>query len=174
MKNKIKDMLLKILSRNNNNGNSIFDEDWDNLIILDACRYDAFYEILKRGRIKIKGRLEYRISKGSDTSQFLLKNFIKERYDDIIYITANPLVSIILKNRVYKIIPVWRFGWDEEYKTVHPKTLYYYTLKTYDKYKYLGKRFIIHFIQPHYPYIGYNNIDTGQRLLEGQIGRAHV
>ena len=45
-------------------------EDWDNLIVLDACRYDMFKEINT-----IKGNLERGISRGSATSQFLIENF---------------------------------------------------------------------------------------------------
>jgi hypothetical protein len=40
-------------------------EDWDNLIILDACRYGAF----ERNNT-IPGALEYRFSRGSMTGEF--------------------------------------------------------------------------------------------------------
>jgi hypothetical protein len=38
------------------------DEDWDTLLILDACRYDLFAEEVPFG-----GRLESRISLGSSS-----------------------------------------------------------------------------------------------------------
>lgn len=156
-----------------NNGMYIWDREWDNLIILDACRYDVFKEyFFKR---KMVGKLEYILSRASDTPSFLIENFFKygkEKYDDIVYITANPFVDIILKNKVYKIIPVWKHGWSEHYQTVLPKTMYEYTIRAIKKYP--GKRFIIHFIQPHYPYLLSPLIETSLKdlrtcLLQGKI-----
>ncbi len=60
-----------------NNSFYIFSEPWDNLIILDACRYDVFEEVFKKRNMK--GKLEYRISRGSWTVEFLLENFGDEK-----------------------------------------------------------------------------------------------
>ena len=48
----------------------VVDEEWDYLIILDACRYDTFKEINN-----LVGKLEYRYSRGSSTSECLQENF---------------------------------------------------------------------------------------------------
>ncbi len=146
-----------------NNGTSILEEDWDNLIILDACRYDIFKKLIKE--INIPGRLEYRISRGSDTTEFLLKNFSRDKiYNDIVYITANPFVNLLLKDKVYRIIPVWDFGWDYYLNTVPPQSVYFYTLKVIQKYP--DKRLIIHFIQPHHPYINFKFISMENSLKQ--------
>jgi hypothetical protein len=146
----IKKMILRIISKGLD-GESIFNRKWDNLIILDACRYDVFAEAIKE--FKVEGKLEYIISLGSDTTEFLQRNFTDTKYEDIVYVTANPFVNIILKGKVYKIIPVWDHGWDPELGTVPPQQVLYHTLKSYLKYP--DKKFIVHFIQPHYPYISY-------------------
>src|SRR5208282_1385184 len=69
----------------------VYDESWDNLIILDACRYDTFRELNQ-----IRGLLEYRISRGSSSEEFLLENFTKhpttENFSDLVYVAANPYV----------------------------------------------------------------------------------
>ena len=142
--------LIKIIYRKNN-GFYVLNDKWDNLIILDACRYDSFKSFyLKRN---IKGTLKSKISRGSHTITFLNENFKKDFYNDIVYITANPHVDIILKDKFHAIISVWKDGWDEKYHTVLPETMYEYTISTL--FKYPDKRLIIHFMQPHYPYIGY-------------------
>ena len=123
------------------------EEDWDNLIILDACRYDMFREINT-----LPGFLEYRMSRGSCTPEYLLENFGKSKYYDTVYITGNPLVDYWVSGHFYKIIPVWKDGWDEEYETVLPRTMLEYSLKAQADYP--DKRLIIHFVQPHYPFIG--------------------
>src|SRR6056297_529711 len=51
-------------------GTRVMDEDWDNLIILDACRYDMFAE-----QVDLDGELESRISLGSTSEEFLEQNF---------------------------------------------------------------------------------------------------
>ncbi|ALM76387.1 alkaline phosphatase family protein [Thermococcus barophilus] len=147
-------VFVPILFRDNN-GISIFEETWDSLVILDACRYDVFEEEYKKR--KMKGKLECRISKGTETTSFLLENFTNENYKDIVYITANPFVDLLLHDKFYKIISVWKDGWCNEWQTVLPKTVYEYTIYAINRYP--NKRFIVHFIQPHYPYIGYNFTD---------------
>jgi len=136
-----------------NNGFYILKEEFDNLIILDACRFDLFESEIKNWNIK--GRLEYRISRGSDTLSFLLENFGDNKFNPIkkkiVYITANPFVNREFEGEFWKIIPVWLSGWDEELNTVPPKAVYKATIQAIRRYQ--GKKFIIHFIQPHCPFI---------------------
>jgi len=136
----------KLIRRNK--GIRIIDEDWDNLIILDDCRYDIFEKIFKERNMG--GKLEWKISRGTWTVEFLLENFPGDRYDDIVYITANPFVDRYLKGKFYKIISVWKYEWDSKYNTVLPSAMYKYTLEALRNYP--NKRFIIHFLQPHHPY----------------------
>ena len=56
-------------------GIDVMDQDWDNLIILDACRYDYF-----KKQIEIEGELEPVTSKGAHSSEFIQKNFFGEKY----------------------------------------------------------------------------------------------
>ena len=130
-----------------NKGSYFMREDWDNLIILDGCRYDLFEK-----NNHINGKLEYRISRGSCTGEFLKRNFSDGKFNDTIYITANPLVNYHVPDSFFKIIPVWKKGWHERYGTVLPETVVENTLNV-DK-EFPHKRLIIHFMQPHYPYIG--------------------
>ena len=127
-------------------GTNVLNEDWDCLIILDACRYDVFERIYE-DYINF-GELEKRISLGTETTSFLLRNF-GDGYHDIVYVTANPFVDELLSKNLFKIVPVWKFGWNGN--TVHPKTLYKYAVRTMAKYE--GKRMVVHFIQPHFPFI---------------------
>lgn len=134
-----------------NDGIYVLDEDWDNLIILDACRFDVLKQVLG-------DKVDYRISRGSTTLEWVRENFPDERYDDIVYVTANPWVHKVAGNSFHKLIPVWRDGWDEEMGTVHPKTTTEFALKAIERFP--GKRFIVHYMQPHAPYIVENDIPT--------------
>ena len=140
-----------------NSLSTVMDEDWDILIVLDACRYDIFKD---NYRDFLHGELEKRFSPSVDTPTWLKSTFT-EYYKDIIYISGNPYINsknIDLSKvgfngleHFYKIVDVWDFGFSKILRTVHSITmnksfLEYYTL-------YPEKRFIVHYIQPHYPYV---------------------
>lgn len=144
----LRNVLFPILFRRND-GIYIMSERWDNLVILDACRYDVFEQVAKeRG---IDGTLEKKVSRGTNTGIFLKENFSRGKHSDIVYVSGNPFVSYFVKNRFFKIIPVWREGWSREFGTVLPETVYEYALDAIERYP--NKRFIVHFMQPHEPYI---------------------
>ncbi|MBD3211521.1 MAG: hypothetical protein GF311_02850 [Candidatus Lokiarchaeota archaeon] len=155
---------MKILYRYRE-GTSIFQEKWDNLIILDACRYDIF-EDKYRDR-EIIGKLSKKISKGAHTVPFLLKNFQKDYYDEFIYITANPQVNIFLNNKFFKTISVWKDHWHKKYNTVLPEVIYEYSIENLIKYP--TKKQIIHFMQPHCPYIGYDLGYENFKIFQKQL-----
>jgi hypothetical protein len=98
-------------------GVNITAESWDNLIILDACRYDAFSEC-----IEMSGKLESRISKGSQSLEFMEANFDSGPYNDTIYVSGNPYMDEI-DTESFKLIYAWDTGWSSEYQTVLPETI---------------------------------------------------
>jgi len=162
---RLKNVAKKVLFRNR--GEYVLDKEWDNLIILDACRYDAFVKVAGEYGIR---HVNFTISRGSCTFEFLQENFSNRDCSDIVYVTANPYVSLLLKDKVYRIIPVWDFGWNEELKTVLPDVVYKEALKA--KQKYSDKRLIVHFMQPHEPYIDlykYNVPITGFEMARKEV-----
>jgi hypothetical protein len=142
-------------------GIKVVDEYWDYLIILDACRYD-FFEKMNI----IPGRLEKKKSLASATVEWLEKNFDKY-YGDIIYISSNPLISNIKiygfkgTDHFFKVENVWDYGWDKDLGTVPPEEVTSAALRM--KAKYPNKRMIIHYMQPHGPWIGKTKL-SGKEL----------
>jgi len=135
-----------------NNGVYVLNEKWDNLILLDACRYDTFAETY--GAHGLRGRLEFRISRGTETKSFLRENFGgRKDFKDLVYITANPTVTQLFNQKFYKVISVWKDEWDSRYQTVLPERMYERVLNAIAEYP--NKRLIIHFLQPHRPFVGY-------------------
>lgn len=135
----------------NTDGVNIFEEDWDNLIILDACRYDTFLEY----KDMLPGETEYRISRGSHSKEFIRGNFRVERLHDVVYLTFStvlPYLKSEIDTELYRFALVQEF---EDWKNIFP---YYPEMltkhaKRFAK-KYRNKRLIIHYMQPHSPYIG--------------------
>jgi len=162
---------------------NVMDEDWDFLIVLDACRYDYFSEIYTNFFV---GKLEKKISVGCSTLEWLKRSF-PNYYPDVIYISGNPYINskfeiaeFDAKRHFYKIVDVWSFGWDKRVGTVTPREINRATLKYYLKYP--RKRFILHYMQPHAPYLsarfrvkGYNEpYSKSCSLLSGVVGYQRV
>lgn len=128
----------------------IFEEDWDNLILLDACRYDTFCEIED-----LPGELESRVSPASSTLEFLMANFHQRNLLDTVYVTSNPQLERyrnMINPNLHAEIQVWLdSGWDETFGTVLPKTMAEAAVDAEERYP--NKRLVIHFMQPHYPFL---------------------
>lgn len=136
--------------------------EWNHLIVLDACRYDFFQKYYET---YLDGELEKRKSRGSNTAEWLEKTF-KRYYEDITYFSANPFINGrgLSLNDVYsdynsqwkaiehfaKIIDVWDFGWDEDLGTVPPEEVN----KAFFSHNYKNRK-IIHYMQPHKPYLAF-------------------
>ena len=133
-------------------GIKVMEEEWDYLIILDACRYDAF----KTGNF-LKGKLEKRISSGSGTPDWLQNNFT-DYYDDVVYVSANAFVSPIKElgnfdssEHFFKLVPVYMTD-NVDAGVPTPEEVTEAAIDTAKRYPH--KRMIIHYVQPHDPFIG--------------------
>ncbi|MBW3018813.1 LTA synthase family protein [Candidatus Woesearchaeota archaeon] len=136
----------------------VTDEQWDYLILLDACRYD---EYCRNNTIK-EGTLQSRLSSASDTEEWLMKNFNEPQ--DMIYVSANPKIMRAkgIKNKFFRVEHVWDYGWNTELDTVHPDKVSDAAIRLAKKYP--NKKMIIHYLQPHVPYIGETKITFPQTV----------
>ena len=123
---------------------NVFGEDWDNLLLLDACRFDLAADVFDAG-------IEHRWSGGSNSEEFLEFNLQDYEADDTVWVTANPHVSKY-GDEIFEVVELWDTHWDEDLQTVPPEAVVEATLQAADNYP--QKRIIAHFMQPHYPFIG--------------------
>lgn len=133
------------------------EKEWDVAIILDACRYDSFKKYYKD--YLENGELEKEI--GGHCTTHWLKNVFEESYPNITYVSGNPWVNSMTpwngfdpSEKFGKIIDVWEDGWDEDKETIPPEEVTKAGLKTSKNLE--EKRLIIHYLQPHYPYLPLN------------------
>lgn len=124
----------------------VLDEEWDNLLILDGCRYDTFEECNT-----IDGDLQSRVSPGSQSWEFLRRNFSGESAHDVVYVTANPFSSRLEDDVFHALIDLLD-AWDDQLQTVLPGAVVEAALDAHDRFP--DKRLIVHFMQPHYPFLG--------------------
>jgi len=147
----------------------IRDSEWDNLIICDAARFDYFEQEYRKF---LSGHLERVISPATCTIDWMKK--VWNGYYNITYFSAwpganskgIPRLGYTTRDHFKKIIDVWNFGWDEELGTTPPwnmnkavlKELFYETPFDFLFGKPTIGRLIIHYMQPHQPFIGETKI----------------
>lgn len=141
---------------------NLLEESWDFLVVLDACRYDYFKDLYRN---YLDGEVKKAISPALFTTDWLNKVF-PNFYGDIVYVSANPYINSKIevadhyglkfegKKHFLKVVDVWKWGWDNQLGTVPSNELNKTLFKIKNNYK--NKRFILHYIQPHEPYISKN------------------
>lgn len=137
-------------------GEDFISQDWDNLILLDACRYDWFKDMNP-----IDGKLTKKTSMASESWEFMQKNFMNRSLHDTVYITANPHSNKLPRNTFFAIINLLDTHWSEEKRTVLPSDMVEKTIQVHKEYP--NKRLIAHFMQPHYPFIGESGHDINHQ-----------
>ena len=155
-------------------GTNIYEREWDVLIILDACRADALREVADE--FDFIDHVDSIWSLGSTSHEWMAKTFSEEWREEIantIYLTGNgfaqrtfvddeppvnennpasfPALSTVNADDFKLLKGVWDVGHDHNLGNVPPR---YITDRAIE----LGrnksaKRFIIHYNQPHTPYL---------------------
>lgn len=145
-------------------GIRVVDEEWDVLVVLDACRYDYFEELHD-----FEGTLQKRRSRGSSTSEWLEENFT-DYYDDIVYVSANPRISDTEvdgfrgTDHFHEVRNVWKSNWDPDLNTVKPADVTDAAIRL--RAEYPDKRLVVHYIQPHAPWIGETRLSDRDTTIE--------
>lgn len=154
----------------------IVNEKWDYLVVLDACRYDYFSEVYEK--YIQGGRLLKKRSIGSCTNEWRDESF-PGYYDDIVYISANPQIS--LKTSVYgytagehfhNVYELWKEDWDASRGTVLPDKVTERAIEITGNTS--DKRIIIHYLQPHAPYIGSSLAPKGYEKADIAVERTLI
>lgn len=133
-------------------GTSILEKDWDNLLLLDACRYDEFCIVSPYDNESINKR----ITLESRTPDFLRSTFNNGPYHDIVYVTANPQTLKYQyesnSGKLFHDTISLLDEWDEETQTIKPDVVREAAIEAANKYP--DKKLLVHFLQPHAPFLG--------------------
>ncbi|WP_330632554.1 alkaline phosphatase family protein [Halocatena halophila] len=139
----------------NPDGVDIFESDWDYFIILDACRYDEFVD-----RVELPGTTEKRTSRGSTSPEFVRGNFGGRKLHDVVYVTANNWFAKTKEEIDAEIYALESVEHDAG-RTTSPETVTAAAREAAEKYP--NKRIVVHYMQPHWPYLG----PTGEKFADG-------
>jgi hypothetical protein len=118
--------------------------DWDILLILDACRYDTFEELISVPVEPVR-------SHASATPQWLRTSYDAGVFDDVNVVTANPQyqkVDCEFENANLEYI--FETEWNNQLNTVLPGPVLDHVETVLDR---SDQHVIGHLVQPHWPYI---------------------
>jgi len=158
------------------------------LIVLDACRYDAFESVASE-YLTFRS-LEPVRSAGRNTFEYVSRCW-PDTYNDVTYVSAATPVNSdprsaydddVLKGQYGGYVPaehiqgiqdVWRESWDESIGITPPEPV------TDAAFEANGRRIVAHYFQPHAPYIGRQSLlghtnDKDSRPNEGEPPDAPV
>jgi hypothetical protein len=150
--------------------------DWDVLVVLDGCRADLFEAAALDAAAGTAGpdggawgdhgafpadpspfdAYERVTSRGSATPEWLRANFAGGRFGDTVYVSANPYVARVCGDAFHEVRAVWESAFDAEAGTVRPEPVVEAAREADADHP--DKRVVVHFMQPHYPFLGHPDL----------------
>ncbi len=127
--------------------------DWNALIVLDACRADSYRRRRPRARVAL--------TMGYCTRVWMPQLARVLDGAPTLYVSANPVCERELQmnrdNPNFRWISLWRDRWERvgphKLPTVHPRSVRDALMDYLNRFG-QPERIVVHFIQPHMPYVG--------------------
>ena len=179
------ELSLRELGKHFNYGQNLLLDDWDILIILDACRYDLFLQAIDGHSVESEiNSTDYIYSCASTSKEFMNKCYSTSPNDllsEIHLITANGWENeCVDTSKFFAIEEIWRHHHDDSIGNTPPQPVTDAAIKA--QRNSAANRFIIHYLQPHAPFVHcagkYNSMNkthgegNSQNIWEGlQEGR---
>lgn len=148
-----------------NYGDPVYEKEWDLLIVLDACRYDLFQEVVNNYDFLNDGMTN---SIGSATEEWMGKNFTSKYYKKIsqtVYISGNPHSAEEGTRSFRHIEDVWSHSWDDEVRTTLAEDVTEYAIAAGRELN--PERTIVHYMQPHHPFVSSPELNEGIGFDQG-------
>lgn len=179
-----------------NSGVNYMSRDWDNLLILDACRADMFEQTFESTQFD---EYESVHSIGCSSPEWMRETFQGKEYPDTVYVTANPWISKIAPDSFHHVENLWLRDSDVSQEdlesasvleeaglgdipTIYPDMLSEAARDLQEEYP--DKRMIVHYFQPHAPCVGnpdgsrkdelVDEMHPGDDLKNGNVTRKEV
>lgn len=161
----------------NPDGVDVFEESWDVLVILDACRHDVFVDAVGDGLGTEP--VSSRVSRGSATREWIRGNFADRSLHDVCYVDSNGYYDRLndeIDAEVFKYILVENDAFGGI--SAHPDRVTDEAIAAADRFP--DKRLVVHYMQPHQPFFGPSAADIEHHpkfprtVVENDLDRATV
>lgn len=168
-----------------NYGTPIYEEEWDLMVVIDACRADLLAEVVNEFNFLDEGTTN---SVASATEEWMMKNFVPKYREEMVettYITGNPHSSEEGEQTFEHLEEVWSHSWNDDVGTTLATDVTEYAVAAGRELN--PDRCIVHYMQPHHPFVRTpelnENIGFGEKkeyndvwemLRKGDISRETV
>lgn len=139
---------------------TMYDREWDALVVLDGCRTDLMREVADEYEfLDSPGRAA---SPASQSREWLRQSFAPNYRDEMArtaHVSANPYTGETLDADDFLLLDeVWRYAWDDEVGTIPPRAV---TDRAVEAGRRLDPdRLVVHYMQPHFPSLADPDIDS--------------
>jgi len=134
-------------------GRSIFSEQWDVCVILDACRADELERFVPE--FDWLGRVDRFPSLASCTWNWVPETVAAtpaSTLRETVYVAANPFPDELTDAGTFAVIDdVYAYAWDDDRGTVHPRSVTDAAIRQWRDDP--PRRLVVHYVQPHVPFL---------------------
>ena len=169
-------------------GSPIYKEEWDVLIVLDACRVDVLNEVSSEYSF-LPSDIPSKRSVASSSLFWMDRNFRPEYSRDMkttMHITGNPYSQYHLESSWFHALDeVWKYAWDPNIGTVPCRPITDRAISSSRAQN--PDQLLVHYLQPHFPSVpdpldSEINLETfgdswdsvWDRLMKGDIDKETV
>ncbi|WP_415381174.1 hypothetical protein [Halosimplex sp. TS25] len=152
-------------------GTNVYERDWDVLVLLDCARVDMVESLAEE--FPFLDPVGTHPTPGTNSAEWMDVTFVDEYADEMgrtVHLTANPNSADHLDGDDFdRLEEIWRFGWDEEQGTVPARTVTDRAIAAGREHR--PERMIVHYMQPHPPFVTRPDMDAVQVTRPGDERR---
>lgn len=156
-------------------GDYVFEQDWDVLVVLDACRWDALNEV-KDEYEWLPAEVPQFTSRGTYSRDWMQENFVGKYSDEkseTDHITWNAFSDYELDESEWNSLDeVWQMVWDDERGLLPPRAVTDRAIATRRQSD--ADRLLVHYMQPHTPFPGIEETEPIEHSKVGTIDPEHT
>ncbi|WP_049898558.1 alkaline phosphatase family protein [Halococcus agarilyticus] len=132
-------------------GTTVYERDWDVLVVLDACRVDLLRTVASA--FSFVGRVETIRSVGSSSSEWLENTFRgRPEADRTVMVTGNTWTDRYLTAGDFGALDeVWKYAWNDDLGTVPARAITDRAIAHARQSD--PERLVVHYMQPHHPFV---------------------
>ncbi|MFC7132388.1 MULTISPECIES: hypothetical protein [Salinibaculum] len=136
-------------------GHNVYENDWDTLVLLDACRVDALEHVSREySWMDNVGQRRSIAGRSDDWMERTFHESYSSEMSRTVYVTGNPFASSCIDDSDFlEVEHVYQAEWDREMDAMPARPVTDAAIRAGRRYEDEDVRLIVHYMQPHFPSI---------------------